>query len=156
MLSNRDVGTTAGLARMWTGPLSWAAGPRQASSAQARARCTRRSPGSPHPDESQRSHPYPKLPKTPLIGFRLSRKGLLLMALIPRRRSATVAALLGMSALVVTGLVATSPATAAPTPKASPSTLAAQSAAALVASKAAALHISKDDAFIAHKVISTP
>jgi Zn-dependent metalloprotease len=61
-----------------------------------------------------------------------------------------------MSALAVTGVAATGPATAAPTPKASPSALAAQSAAALVASKAAALHISKDDAFIAHQVISTP
>jgi Zn-dependent metalloprotease len=77
------------------------------------------------------------------------------MALFPRRRSATVVALLGMSALAVTGIAVTGTATAAPTPKASPSALAARSAAALVASKAAALHISKDDAFIAHKVIST-
>ena len=78
------------------------------------------------------------------------------MALFPRRRSATAVALLGMSALAVTGIAVTGPAAAAPTPKASPSALAAQSAASLVASKAAALHISKDDAFIAHKVISTP
>lgn len=78
------------------------------------------------------------------------------MAPTPRRRSVTAAALLGMSALVVTGIAATGPATAAPTPTASPSALAAQSAASLIASKAAALYISKDDAFIAHKVISTP
>ncbi|HEY0167852.1 MAG TPA: M4 family metallopeptidase [Jatrophihabitans sp.] len=78
------------------------------------------------------------------------------MALIPRRRSAAVAALLGMSALAVTGIAVTGSATAAPSPKASPSALAAQSAAALVASKAAALHISSHDAFIAHSVISTP
>ncbi|MEO6503447.1 MAG: M4 family metallopeptidase [Jatrophihabitantaceae bacterium] len=61
-----------------------------------------------------------------------------------------------MTALAVTGIAVSGPATAAPSPKASPSALAAQSAAALVASKAAALHVSSYDAFIAHKVISTP
>jgi len=78
------------------------------------------------------------------------------MALPPRRRGTTAAALLGTTALVVTGLAVTGPATAAPSPKASPSALAAQSAARLIASNAAALHISKNDAFIAHQVISTP
>ncbi len=78
------------------------------------------------------------------------------MALPPRRRGATVVALAGMSALAITGIAATGAATAAPSPKASPSALAAHSAASLIASKATALHISKDDAFIAHQVISTP
>ncbi|MBV9822598.1 MAG: M4 family metallopeptidase [Actinobacteria bacterium] len=79
------------------------------------------------------------------------------MAIPPRRRTATAAALLGVSALAITGLAATGSATAAaPGPKAAPSALAARSAADLVASKAAALHASKYDAFIAHPVISTP
>ena len=78
------------------------------------------------------------------------------MAPLPRRRSVAAAAAIGLSALAVTGIAVTGPATAAPPPHASPSALAAQSAAGLIASKAAALHISKDDAFIAHKVISTP
>jgi Zn-dependent metalloprotease len=72
------------------------------------------------------------------------------------RRSTAILTLTGLAALAVTGIALTGPATAAPTPKASPSALAAQSAAALVASKPAALHVSRYDAFIAHKVISTP
>jgi Zn-dependent metalloprotease len=74
----------------------------------------------------------------------------------PRRLTA-IATLTGLAALAVTGIaLSTGPAAAAPTAKTSPSALAAQSAAALVASKAAALHVSSNDAFIAHKVISTP
>ncbi|HEY0169215.1 MAG TPA: M4 family metallopeptidase [Jatrophihabitans sp.] len=73
-----------------------------------------------------------------------------------RRRTATLAAALGMAASAVTGIaLTTGPATAAPSPKASPSVLAAQSAASLVASRAAALHASSNDAFIQHSVIST-
>ncbi|HEX8305814.1 MAG TPA: M4 family metallopeptidase, partial [Jatrophihabitans sp.] len=61
-----------------------------------------------------------------------------------------------MAALAVTGIVLTTgPATAAPSPKASPAALAAQSAARLVASRPASIHASKDDAYIAHSVIST-
>jgi Zn-dependent metalloprotease len=72
------------------------------------------------------------------------------------RRSTAIVGLTSVAALAVTGIaLTTGPATAAPSPK-SPSALAAQSAAALVASKAAALHVSSHDAFIAHKVISTP
>jgi Zn-dependent metalloprotease len=72
------------------------------------------------------------------------------------RRSTAIVGLTGLAALAVTGIaLSTGPATAAPSPKASPSALAAQSAAALVASKAAALHVSSHDAFIASAVIST-
>jgi Zn-dependent metalloprotease len=68
------------------------------------------------------------------------------------RRATTLAAVVSMSALTV----ALSPgATAAPSPKASPNALAAQSAAGFVASRPASIHASKDDAFIAHAVIST-
>ena len=73
----------------------------------------------------------------------------------PRRYTA-IASLTGLAALAVTGIaLTTGPATAAPTPKASPNALAAQAAAALVASRPASLHASKDDAYIAHSVIST-
>jgi Zn-dependent metalloprotease len=59
--------------------------------------------------------------------------------------------------MAVTGIaLTTGSATAAPGPKASPSALAAQSAARLVASRAAALHVSNHDAFKARDVISTP
>jgi Zn-dependent metalloprotease len=62
-----------------------------------------------------------------------------------------------LAAMAVTGVALTSSsATAAPGPKASPSALAAASAARLVASKAAALHVSNHDAFIAREVVSTP
>jgi Zn-dependent metalloprotease len=72
------------------------------------------------------------------------------------RRSTAILTLTGLAALAVTGIAATTgPATAAPHPTASPNALAAQSAASLVASRPAALHASKDDAFIAHKAIST-
>ncbi|HEX8094794.1 M4 family metallopeptidase, partial [Jatrophihabitans sp.] len=72
------------------------------------------------------------------------------------RRSTAILSLTGLAALAVTGIaLTTSPATAAPSPKASPSALAAQSAARLVASRPASLHASKDDAFLAHSVIST-
>src|SRR4051794_38089484 len=72
------------------------------------------------------------------------------MALSSRRRTATLAALVGMSAFAVSGLALTPGAGAAPTPaaKASPSALAAQGAAALVASRPASLHVSSSDAFI--------
>ncbi|HEX8093991.1 M4 family metallopeptidase [Jatrophihabitans sp.] len=74
----------------------------------------------------------------------------------PRRRIVTLAALLGMAALAVTGVaLTTGPAAAVPSPKASPSVLAAQSAARLVASRSASIQASKDDAYIAHAVIST-
>src|SRR5215212_7899591 len=73
----------------------------------------------------------------------------------PRRFTAIVS-LTGLAALAVTGIAFTTGSTiAVPSLKASPSALAAQSAAALVASKAAALHVSSHDAFIAHSVIST-
>ncbi|HEY0169403.1 MAG TPA: M4 family metallopeptidase, partial [Jatrophihabitans sp.] len=73
------------------------------------------------------------------------------------RRSTALVTLTGLTALAVTGIaLTTNTATAAPSPKAAPSVLAAQSAASLVASRAAALHVSNHDAFIAHSVISTP
>jgi Zn-dependent metalloprotease len=78
------------------------------------------------------------------------------MAFSPRRRTATLAALLGMSALAVTGLSLSSGATAAPAQPASPQALAAHAAAAYVASRPAALHASLGDAYVAHSVISTP
>jgi Zn-dependent metalloprotease len=72
------------------------------------------------------------------------------------RRSTAILALTGLAALAVTAIAATTgPATAAPSFKASPNALAAQSAASLVASRPAFLHASKDDAFIAHATIST-
>jgi Zn-dependent metalloprotease len=72
------------------------------------------------------------------------------------RRSTAIVTLTGLAALAVTGIVLTTgPATAAPSPKASPAALAAQSAARLVASRPASIHASKDDAYIAHSVIST-
>jgi Zn-dependent metalloprotease len=72
------------------------------------------------------------------------------------RRATAIAAVTGMAALAVAGIaVTTGPANAAPSPKAAPAALAAQSAASLVASRAAALHASPDDAFVAHSVIST-
>jgi len=72
------------------------------------------------------------------------------------RRSTAIVSLTGLAALAVTGIALTpGPATAAPSPKASPNALAAQAAAALVASRPASLHASKDDAYIAHSVIST-
>src|SRR5215218_1529421 len=72
------------------------------------------------------------------------------------RRSTALVTLTGLAALAVTGIaVTTGPATAAPSPKASPSALAAQSAASFVASRPASIHASKDDAYIAHSVIST-
>ena len=71
------------------------------------------------------------------------------------RRSTAILALTGLAALAVSGIALTGPATAAPSPKASPSVLAAQAAAALVASRPASIHASSSDAFIAHKVIST-
>jgi Zn-dependent metalloprotease len=77
------------------------------------------------------------------------------MALSSRRRTATLTALLGMSAFAVSGLALTPGAGAAP-PPATPKVLAAQGAAALVASHPASLHASSSDAFIAHSVISTP
>jgi Zn-dependent metalloprotease len=80
------------------------------------------------------------------------------MALSTRRRTGTLAALVGMSAFAVTGIAVTTNATAAP-PKAQPlaaTALAAQTAANLVASRASLLHASPNDAFIAHPVISTP
>jgi Zn-dependent metalloprotease len=77
------------------------------------------------------------------------------MALSPRRRPATLAALLGMSAFAVTGLALSPGATAAPAAPAAPAALAAQHVAALVASRPAALHASANDAFVAHSVIST-
>jgi len=68
-----------------------------------------------------------------------------------------VAALLGMSAFAVTGLIVSPGATAATqASKATPATLAAHSAAAFVASRPAVLHASAYDAFIAHPVISVP
>ncbi|HST47372.1 M4 family metallopeptidase [Jatrophihabitans sp.] len=79
------------------------------------------------------------------------------MVLPPRlRRCTTLGAITGLTALAVTGLaLTTGPATAAPSPKASPNALAAQSAASLVAARPASIHASKDDAYIAHSVIST-
>jgi Zn-dependent metalloprotease len=80
------------------------------------------------------------------------------MALSTRRRTGTLAALVGMSAFAVTGIAVTTNATAA-APKAQPlaaTALAAQTAANLVASRASLLHASPHDAFIAHPVISTP
>ncbi|MDQ1739842.1 MAG: hypothetical protein QOE53_1494, partial [Pseudonocardiales bacterium] len=72
------------------------------------------------------------------------------------RRSTAIVTLTGLAALAVTGIaLTTGPATAAPSPKASPNALAAQSAASLVASRPASIHASKDDAYIAHSVIST-
>ena len=60
-----------------------------------------------------------------------------------------------MAALAVTGIALTAgPATAAPAPRRLPA-LAAQSAASLVASRPASIHASKDDAYVAHPVIST-
>ena len=79
------------------------------------------------------------------------------MALSSRRRTATLAALLGMSAFAVSGLALSPGAGATPkAPQASPATLAAHGAAAFVASRPAVLHASQSDAFIAHSVISTP
>ncbi|HEV2888671.1 MAG TPA: RICIN domain-containing protein [Jatrophihabitans sp.] len=61
-----------------------------------------------------------------------------------------------MAALAVTGIaLTTGPAAAGPSPKASPSALAARAAASLVAARPASIHASKDDTFIAHAVIST-
>ncbi len=80
------------------------------------------------------------------------------MALSTRRRTGTLAALVGMSAFAVTGIALTTSATAA-APKAQPlaaSALAANTAANLVASRASMLHASADDAFVARPVISTP
>src|SRR4051812_27793893 len=72
------------------------------------------------------------------------------------RRSTALVSLTGLAALAVTGIaLTTGPATAAPSPKASPTALAAHSAAGLVASRPASLHASKDDAYVAHAVIST-
>ncbi|HTZ42260.1 MAG TPA: M4 family metallopeptidase, partial [Jatrophihabitans sp.] len=79
------------------------------------------------------------------------------MAHPPRRRSTTVAALLGMSAFAVTGLVLAPASHAAPAAQPmAPQVLAAQSAANLVASRAAVLHASADDSFVAHPVVSVP
>jgi Zn-dependent metalloprotease len=78
------------------------------------------------------------------------------MALSSRRRPATLAALLGMSAFAVTGLSLSSGAAAAPAQPASPQALAAHAAAAFVASRPAALHASASDAYLAHPVVSTP
>ncbi len=79
------------------------------------------------------------------------------MVLPPRlRRSTTLGAITGLTALAVTGIaLTTGPASAAPSPKASPNALAAQSAASLVAARPAAIHASKDDAYVAHPVVST-
>src|SRR4051812_12962255 len=72
------------------------------------------------------------------------------------RRSTAIVSLTGLAALAVTGIaLTTGPATAAPSPKASPNALAAQSAASLVAARPASIHASKDDAYVAHSVIST-
>src|SRR3954467_14126838 len=160
MSSNRGVrriGTAGSGAWMWTGPLPRAAGPGQASSVPSTRQVHSELPRLfPPPGRKPALSPLHKAAPNRAAADQPSSvtKGLL-MALPPRRRSATAAALLGVSALAVAGLAATGPATAAPSPKASPSALAAQSAAGLVASKAAALHASKYDAFIAHKVIST-
>ncbi len=78
------------------------------------------------------------------------------MALSRRRRTATLAALLGMSAFAVSGLSLSSGANAAPTTPAAPQVLAAQNAAAFVASRPASLHASLSDAYVARPVISTP
>ncbi len=72
------------------------------------------------------------------------------------RRSTAIVTLTGLTALAVSGIaLTTGSATAAPSPKASPSALAAQSAASFVAARPAVLHASKDDAFTAHSPVST-
>jgi len=72
------------------------------------------------------------------------------------RRSTAIVTLTGLTALAVSGIaLTTGSATAAPSPKASPTALAAQSAASYVAARPAVLHASKDDAFIAHSPVST-
>ncbi len=78
------------------------------------------------------------------------------MPLPPRRRTATLAALLGMSAFAISGLAVSTGANAAPAQPQAPKALAAQAAASLVAGRPAALHASANDAFTAHSVVSTP
>jgi Zn-dependent metalloprotease len=78
------------------------------------------------------------------------------MAPLPRRRTATLLALLGMSAFGLTGLATAPGATAGPAASVAPKALAAQGAAAFVTSRPASLHASANDSYIAHPVISAP